>query len=72
VLCGRCGERMGVHYHTDHGRPVPEYICQREAIEHAHPRCQSILGRDLDRAIGDLLVETEPPWDSWRPGVEGS
>src|SRR6516165_10253875 len=28
VLCGLCGERMGVHYSQEHGRPVPTYICQ--------------------------------------------
>jgi DNA invertase Pin-like site-specific DNA recombinase len=61
VLCGRCGDRMGVRYHTDHGEPVPEYVCQRRAIEHALPLCQQLLGRDLDRAIGDLLVETVSP-----------
>lgn len=61
VLCGRCGDRMGVRYHTDHGRLVPEYHCQKQAIEHARPLCQRILGRDLDRAIGDLLVEAVSP-----------
>ena len=61
VLCGRCGGRMGVRYHTDHGQLVPEYHCQREAVEQARPLCQRVLGRDLDRAIGKLLVETVSP-----------
>ena len=61
VLCGRCGDRMGVRYHMDHGVPMPEYHCQKQSIEHARPLCQQILGRDLDRAIGDLLVETVSP-----------
>jgi DNA invertase Pin-like site-specific DNA recombinase len=61
VLCGRCGDRMGVRYHMDHGVPVPEYVCQRQAIEHASPPCQHVLGRDLDRAIGELLVEAVSP-----------
>jgi hypothetical protein len=40
---------------------VPEYVCQREAIEHAKPICQRVVGRDLDRTIGDLLIETVSP-----------
>ncbi len=61
AVCGRCGGRMSVRYYTKHGRPVPEYCCQREGIEHAQPPCQRVLGGDLDRAIGDLLVETVSP-----------
>ena len=61
VVCGRCGARMGVRYAMHHGEPAPEYVCQREAIEHARPLCQHIVGRELDRAIGELLVETVSP-----------
>ncbi|WP_404926445.1 zinc ribbon domain-containing protein [Mesorhizobium sp. ORM16] len=31
VLCGPCGERMGVHYSQEHGQPVPTYVCQETA-----------------------------------------
>jgi DNA invertase Pin-like site-specific DNA recombinase len=61
VVCGRCGERMGVRYSMVRGAPVPEYHCQREAIEHAKPLCARIGGGPIDRAIGDLLVETVSP-----------
>jgi len=61
VVCGRCGERMGVRYSMVRGVPVPEYHCQREAIEHAQPRCAVIGGGPIDRAIGELLVETVSP-----------
>lgn len=61
VIRGRCGERMGVRYSMVRGTPVPEYQCQREAIEHAQPRCARIVGASIDRAIGDLLVETVSP-----------
>lgn len=60
VVCGRCGGRMGVRYSVVHGVPVPEYVCQRESIEHARPLCAHVGGR-IDRAIGDLLVETVSP-----------
>ena len=61
VVCGRCGGRMGVRYYSAHGTLVPEYHCQREGIEHAQPLCARIVGHGIDRAIGDLLVETVSP-----------
>lgn len=61
VLCGRCGERMAARYHQVRGELWPEYVCQRAAIEHAQPLCQHVGGRDLDRAIGELVVETVTP-----------
>jgi DNA invertase Pin-like site-specific DNA recombinase len=44
VVCGVCGRRMTLRYHTRQGRLTPTYLCQREAIEHAQPICQSIPG----------------------------
>ena len=31
VICGRCGERMTVHYFVSGGRLKPRYCCQRRA-----------------------------------------
>jgi len=61
VVCARCGNRMSVRYHSQRGRPVPDYVCQREGIDKAMPICQNIVGGEIDRAIGDLLVETVSP-----------
>lgn len=61
VLCGRCGERMTVRYEASQSRPVPIYVCQKRSIEEARPLCQRIVGRDVDGAIGELLVETVSP-----------
>lgn len=61
AICGVCGQRMTVHYHTRKGRQCPEYLCQREGIETATPKCQLIPGSDIDEAIGQLLVETLTP-----------
>jgi DNA invertase Pin-like site-specific DNA recombinase len=44
VLCGICGHRMSVRYHNRGTRPVPDYVCQKDGIEHGRPRCQSING----------------------------
>jgi DNA invertase Pin-like site-specific DNA recombinase len=61
VLCGVCGQRMTVRYHTRKAELVPNYICQRDGIAHAERVCQSILGSGIDAAIGTLLMETLTP-----------
>jgi DNA invertase Pin-like site-specific DNA recombinase len=61
VICGRCGERMTVRYYSSHGELCPEYCCQKFGIEHGLSPCQRILGRELDRAVGELMVETVSP-----------
>ena len=61
VVCGVCGYRMTVRYHTRQGTQCPEYICQREAIATASAKCQSIPGAGIDQAVGELLVETVSP-----------
>jgi len=61
VLCGKCGNRMGVRYHRIRERLVPDYVCQRDGIERAEPICQSIPGGGLELAIAALLLETVTP-----------
>jgi DNA invertase Pin-like site-specific DNA recombinase len=61
VVCGRCGNRMTVRYHSRHGHLCPEYVCQREGIEHAEPICQRVPGSGIDHAIGELLVAAVNP-----------
>jgi len=61
VLCGRCGMRMTVRYHSRHGRLCPEYICQREGIEHGEAVCQRVPGAGIDQAIGLMLVDAVNP-----------
>jgi DNA invertase Pin-like site-specific DNA recombinase len=61
VVCGRCGQRMTVRYHTRKSGLVPTYICQRDGIERAERICQSIPGGSLDAAIGTLLLEMMTP-----------
>lgn len=61
ILCGRCGGRMTVRYHVRHGHLCPEYLCQREGIEHAQPVCQQAPGGGIDEAIGALLMEAVSP-----------
>ncbi len=61
VLCGVCGNRMTVRYHIRGAQQVPDYVCQKEGIEHAEPICQSIKGESVDKAISDLLLRTMTP-----------
>jgi DNA invertase Pin-like site-specific DNA recombinase len=45
VVCGRCGRRMTVRYHTRaDGTIVPDYVCQNDGIRDAQPICQHIGG----------------------------
>jgi len=61
VLCGRCGMRMTVGYHSRHGQLCPEYVCQREGISRGEAVCQRIPGSGIDQVIGALLVEAVNP-----------
>jgi DNA invertase Pin-like site-specific DNA recombinase len=61
VVCGRCGARMTIRYYHRHNRTRPVYVCQSEGIKRAERPCQMILGEDIDRAVGDLLVESMTP-----------
>jgi hypothetical protein len=61
VVCGRCGARMTLRYHARHGRQIPDYMCQSEAIRHGQPTCQQIPGAAIDRAVGALVVAAMTP-----------
>lgn len=62
VICGVCGARMAVHYQRSRdGRTRPEYVCRREAVKYGGPRCQTILADAIDKATGELLVNTLTP-----------
>ena len=61
AICGRCGRRMTVRYHTRRGVEVPDYQCMRSCIDDGGPRCQTIPGAAVDHAVGDLLLDTLTP-----------
>ena len=61
VLCGICGSRMTVRYHSRRNRLIPDYVCQSYGIQHGEKICQHIPGRTIDEAIGKLLIETVSP-----------
>jgi len=61
VLCGVCGLRMTVRYHTDNGHPIPDYFCQRYGIQTATPVCQRLPGLAVDRAVTDVVLQAVTP-----------
>jgi DNA invertase Pin-like site-specific DNA recombinase len=61
VLCGVCGLRMTVRYHTDHGHLIPEYVCQRRGIQTAEPICQHLPGVQIDQAVTELVLKAVNP-----------
>jgi hypothetical protein len=52
---------MSVGYHSRQGQLCPEYRCLREHIELDQPICLRMNGAGIDKAIGELLVETVNP-----------
>src|SRR5262249_4895803 len=61
VLCGVCGRRMRGRYDSRDTEHVPDYVCQKDGIEHGKPICQSINGEHIDKAIAELLIQTMTP-----------
>jgi DNA invertase Pin-like site-specific DNA recombinase len=62
VICGTCGERMTVRYHSHRGQNIPTYWCGRRLIQQGESGfCQTVHGGALDAAIGDLIIEAMTP-----------
>jgi DNA invertase Pin-like site-specific DNA recombinase len=61
AVCGLCGRRMDVRYHHRRGSVQPDYCCKGMGNVTALPPCQSIPGDNIDKAIGDLLLEVVSP-----------
>lgn len=61
AVCGRCGRRMTVRYHTRRGVEVPDYQCQTSCIQDGGQRCQTIPGAVVDDAVAGLLLDTLTP-----------
>lgn len=62
VICGTCGERMPVCYHSHRNQNVPTYWCGRRPLQRGESGlCQTVHGGALDAAIGDLVIEAMTP-----------
>ena len=60
VLCGRCGDRMTVYYHSKGGARSARYVCNR-GVELAQSGCQNIPAAAIDEAIGEMVVKSVTP-----------
>jgi len=62
LVCGLCGSRMQVQYNTRRGgKLITNYVCAGRGRLFGDPQCQSILGTEIDAAVGELLVEAVTP-----------
>ena len=61
AICGRCGRRMTVRYHTRRGVQVPDYQCMNRCIQDGAQRCQNVPGGVVDTAVATLLLDTLTP-----------
>ena len=61
VLCGLCGERMGVRYNQEHGQTVPVYVCCESSVRRGGKICQTVPGKIVDAAVSALLIELMTP-----------
>jgi len=61
AVCGRCGRRMTVRYHTRRGVEHPDYQCMSASIQSGTARCQGVPGTGVDAAIAALVLDTLTP-----------
>jgi hypothetical protein len=52
---------MGVRDSQEHGRTVPTYLCQANAVRRAGWTCQTVLRKLVDAAVADLMIELMTP-----------
>jgi DNA invertase Pin-like site-specific DNA recombinase len=62
LVCGKCGTRMTVGYHTRaDGTLVPDYSCQREGIAAGTQPCQRMCGSGIDAAVAEFVLAAVTP-----------
>lgn len=62
AICGRCGGRMSVRYSGSEANGVrPHYLCRGAGDVSPGSSCQTIPGKGIDEAIGELVLEMMTP-----------
>jgi hypothetical protein len=61
AICGVCGQRMSVSYHSRNKKRVPDYTCKNLAVKTGAKACQQIAGATIEAAVGKLVVEMITP-----------
>ena len=61
AICGRCGKKMNLMYKAGTPGLHPIYVCLKLRQRSVEERCQYIPGVEIDKAIGELLIESVTP-----------
>jgi DNA invertase Pin-like site-specific DNA recombinase len=61
AICGICGKLMTLRYNNSKYAPQPIYQCSDNSRHRGGVLCQSVLGGNIDHAIGSLLLEVINP-----------
>jgi DNA invertase Pin-like site-specific DNA recombinase len=62
VFCGRCGRRMTVRYHTQHGKALPEYMCVRDVTNYGTDKtCQLLNAACVDAFVTEQVLAALAP-----------
>ena len=61
AICGRCGRRMTVRYHTRRDVEIPDYQCMAASISAGVSPCLRVPGAGIDDAIAALVLDTLTP-----------
>ncbi|MGA5135319.1 recombinase family protein [Streptomyces olivoreticuli] len=61
-ICGRCGRRMNVRYHTQHSKALPEYLCARDVTNYGALRtCQLLNAACVDNFVAEQVLAALTP-----------
>ena len=61
AICGRCGRRMTVRYHTRRHVEIPDYQCMASSISAGMSPCLRVPGAGIDNSIAALILDTLTP-----------
>jgi DNA invertase Pin-like site-specific DNA recombinase len=61
AVCGRCGQRISVRYHTKKGVTLPSYVCVRAKVYEGEKTCHHVVGRVVDAAVSKLVTDAFTP-----------
>ncbi len=61
AVCGRCGRRMTVRYHSRGEAEIPDYQCMAACISAGVSPCLRVPGAGIDDAVAALVLDTLTP-----------
>ena len=61
AICGRCGRRMTVRYHSRREAEIPDYQCMAACISAGVSPCLRVPGAGIDDTVAALVLDTLTP-----------